>query len=285
MPNTNTLTIYKEAGNVWRHRHNGNALTDFSISDFTVSLDTTPEGIFFNIVQNDGARRYKYKINNITVIDNTNGGASTSYTTILDFVTGMTVLGYTPYIPKDAAESITGLIVQGTNITITGSGTSGSPYVINSSGGDTPNLQQVLMSGGREVVQIANGDSIWETDQKSKTLVLTGESSVGVGIPMELIYATPTTPFDPGDLLEVFNNTGTPCRIAEFIDSQFWINGEWVSEITIPAGWKLKALCVPEVAPRFDMTFEISNINLATETYVNDAIAAAIAAHVASLHP
>lgn len=34
--------------------------------------------------------------------------------------------------------NITGLVTQGTNVTITGSGTSGSPYVINSTGGGTP---------------------------------------------------------------------------------------------------------------------------------------------------
>lgn len=47
-----------------------------------------------------------------------------------------------------ALQNITGLIVQGTNVTITGSGTSVSPYVINASGGgSTPTLQQVLDTG------------------------------------------------------------------------------------------------------------------------------------------
>lgn len=55
--------------------------------------------------------------------------------------TTLTGLG-TPTSPLSVvgapATSITGLISQGTNVTITGSGTIASPYVINSSGGGTP---------------------------------------------------------------------------------------------------------------------------------------------------
>lgn len=49
-----------------------------------------------------------------------------------------TALGFTPYNatnPSGYISNITGLVTAGTNVTITGSGTSGSPYVINSSGG------------------------------------------------------------------------------------------------------------------------------------------------------
>lgn len=47
-----------------------------------------------------------------------------------------------------ALQNITGLVTQGTNITITGAGTSASPYVITAAGGgSTPTLQDVLDTG------------------------------------------------------------------------------------------------------------------------------------------
>ena len=68
-------------------------------------------------------------------------------------------------------QNITGLITAGTNINITGSGTSGSPYVINSVGGDsikfnvrypliTPNDSTIAIDTGRTVSQIVTGGSL-----------------------------------------------------------------------------------------------------------------------------
>lgn len=64
-----------------------------------------------------------------------------------------TSLGFTPYNstnPSGYISNITGLVTPGTNVTISGSGTSGSPYVINSTGsggGGTISTSSPLISG------------------------------------------------------------------------------------------------------------------------------------------
>lgn len=78
-------------------------------------------------------------LSNLTVagfVQATSGGVLSSATLTSGQVT--TALGFTPYNatnPSGYISNVTGLITAGTNVTITGSGTSGSPYVINASGG------------------------------------------------------------------------------------------------------------------------------------------------------
>lgn len=62
----------------------------------------------------------------------------TATTTELNYTDGVTSSIQTQLNSK--LENITGLITQGSNVTITGSGTTGSPYVINSTGGGTSPL-------------------------------------------------------------------------------------------------------------------------------------------------
>jgi hypothetical protein len=78
-------------------------------------------------------------LSNLTVagfVQTTSGGVLSSALLTSGQVT--TALTFTPYNatnPSGYISNATGLITAGTNVTITGSGTSGSPYVINSSGG------------------------------------------------------------------------------------------------------------------------------------------------------
>ena len=64
---------------------------------------------------------------------------------------------FTPIGTSPPASSITGLISAGTNVTITGTGTSGSPYVINSSGGGGSAIYHLPYNGS--ALSYLGGDS------------------------------------------------------------------------------------------------------------------------------
>jgi hypothetical protein len=90
----NTLEITKEGTDNFWHVHNNLPNTRFAISDFQASLD----GNKFNIIQNDGAVRYIYLVENITIIDNTNLGNPETFVSPDVFWSRLKSLGYTAFL-------------------------------------------------------------------------------------------------------------------------------------------------------------------------------------------
>lgn len=89
-----------------------------------------------------------------------------------------TALGFTPYNatnPSGYISNVTGLVTPGTNITISGAGTSGSPYVVNASGGGSGTVGSGTQ--GQFPFYNANGSVLTATS----TLFLTQGGTVGVG--------------------------------------------------------------------------------------------------------
>jgi hypothetical protein len=136
--------------NGWFHRYNSGAKS-VNISDFEVTLDEVANT--FVIVQRNGSNipLNKLSVNDIEVIDETSGSIVETFTNVIDLKARLMVLGYTAYLGAGNADSITGLIQEGTNVTITGSGTLADPYIISASGGGgtTPTLQQVTDEGSQ----------------------------------------------------------------------------------------------------------------------------------------
>jgi len=134
--------------NGWFHRYNSGAKS-VNISDFEVTLDEVANT--FVIVQRNGSNipLNKLSVNDIEVIDETSGSIVETFTNVIDLKARLQVLGYTAYLGAGNADSITGLIQEGTNVTITGSGTLADPYIISASGGGgtTPTLQEVTDEG------------------------------------------------------------------------------------------------------------------------------------------
>ena len=126
--------IIKRGENNFWHVLNNNA-KEVSISDFEVVLDAVANT--FVIVFKNGANLPSIAVNvlDIIVIDETDSSAEYTFTNVVDLRDKLVILGYTAYLGAGNADSITGLIIAGTNVTITGSGTLADPYVINSSGG------------------------------------------------------------------------------------------------------------------------------------------------------
>lgn len=90
----NTLFIEKYGSNNFWHTHNGNPLTKYAISDFEISLD----GDKFNIVEIDGAKRYSYLIEDITLQDHTVGGGIETFTDPQVFYIRLQDVFYTPFL-------------------------------------------------------------------------------------------------------------------------------------------------------------------------------------------
>lgn len=84
------LIIKKEDGKFW-HVHNGNVSQRFAISNFQISLD----GNKFAIIQNDGAMRYTYLVQNITIDDEGNTFTTTDPVALWNKLTQM---NYTPFV-------------------------------------------------------------------------------------------------------------------------------------------------------------------------------------------
>jgi hypothetical protein len=93
--------------------------------------------------------------------------------------------------------NITGLISQGTNVTITGSGTSGSPYVINAGAGGSTALNSVIAATGAS--SIANGTSTiawnWALNGTGNTAMSFGETTAATagGEIVDISTATSST--------------------------------------------------------------------------------------------
>ena len=134
--------IKKGSNNFW-HTFSNNAKT-VNISDFEAVLDSVAQT--FNIQCLNGANvpQSVVSILDIIVIDETDASVEETFTDVEVLRARLVVLGYTPYLGAGNADSITGLIEEGTNVTITGTGTLADPYVINASGGGSQNIQQVL---------------------------------------------------------------------------------------------------------------------------------------------
>jgi hypothetical protein len=96
----NTLKIIKKGTNKFWHIHNGIEASKFTISNFSASID----GNKFNIIQNDGAVRFTYLIENITIKDESVSGSDENYTGPVIFWNRLIALRYTPFytIPVNA---------------------------------------------------------------------------------------------------------------------------------------------------------------------------------------
>lgn len=138
-----TLVINKKSLKTWLHTDS--VLGSFIISKFYFNAD----GVNFQIVEQGQSKRVIYAVSDITIVDDTDGGAEYGpYGTITELSLQLETLKYPAFYVDGSFNSITGLIEAGTNVTITGSGTESDPYVINSSGGGaTPDLQAVTDEG------------------------------------------------------------------------------------------------------------------------------------------
>jgi hypothetical protein len=139
--------IKKGSNNFWHVFNNG--AKNVSISDFEVVLDDVLNT--FVIVLRNGANipQIALSVLDIIVIDETGSSVEETFLTASQLRARLVVLGYTAYLGAGNADSITGLIDAGTNVTITGTGTLADPYIINSSSGSgtTPTLQEVTTEG------------------------------------------------------------------------------------------------------------------------------------------
>lgn len=117
----NTLKIIKKSTKVFWHIHNNLNTQKFAISDFEISLD----GNSFKIVEIDGAKRYNYLVENITIIDETGTSAVETFTNADDFYNRLIAIQYTPFYNPLATSSSdnkivsqAGFLLTGTNLTV-----------------------------------------------------------------------------------------------------------------------------------------------------------------------
>ena len=98
----NTLKIIKRSDRGFIHRHNDLTASDYSISDFEISID----GDRFKIIEKDGSTRFPYAIADITVIDLTGGGVPETFTTLSALEDRLREIEYTPFIETGAGYGI-----------------------------------------------------------------------------------------------------------------------------------------------------------------------------------
>lgn len=143
-----TFKIIKKGTNDFWHWFNNDA-KKVAISSFAVVLEEVSQT--FSIVYLNGANVPQQAVNvlDIEVIDETDASVVETFTNVIDLRARLIELGYTAYLIGGGIDNITGLIAEGTNVTITGDGTLASPYVISASGGGggSQNLEQVLTIG------------------------------------------------------------------------------------------------------------------------------------------
>ena len=167
--------IRKKGSNNFWHVYN-NGTKNVSISDFEVVLDDVANT--FAIILRNGANIPQTILNvtDIIVVDETDASVEETFTNVTDLRNRLVVLGYTAYLGAGNADSITGLVEAGTNVTITGSGTLADPYVISSSGGSgsIPTLQQVTDEGNYSPnsiqIDYGNGASLQFVDGEDNIL-------------------------------------------------------------------------------------------------------------------
>lgn len=94
----NTLLIHKTGTGKFWHTHNGDFLSKFALSKFDVSLD----GSNFNIVQKNGATRFTYLVQNITI--QVLNGAIETFNDPQVFYDRLIEIKYTPFYSGEFSE-------------------------------------------------------------------------------------------------------------------------------------------------------------------------------------
>lgn len=125
-------------------------------------------------------------------------------------------------------KNITGLVTAGTNVTIGGSGTSGSPYVINSTGGGTP-------VGGDKAIQY---DSLGSFSGNTSTLSYDYSTSKLKIDSAQLYYSYPTIIPTRTPYIGAFNISTTMAPNEDIILSG---NGQSAFGIDMPGGMNFHA--------------------------------------------
>ena len=194
-----TLVINKKSLKTWLHTDS--ILGSFIISKFYFNAD----GVNFQIVEQGQSKRVIYSVSDITIIDDTDGGAEYGpYGTITELSLQLEVLKYPAFYVDGSFNSITGLIEAGTNITITGSGTESDPYVINASGGGaTPDLPTVLAQGNREILKIGDADETYTTvlADRGKLIYIPDTATAFTDLNIDDVYSL-------GDTILIYSDGG-----------------------------------------------------------------------------
>jgi len=128
-----TFYIIKRTSGWWHIFNNGSK--EVNISDFQAVLDGVNQTFIIQNLNGANTPQTAVGILDIIVIDETDASIEETFANVEDLKVRLTALGYTPYLGAGNADAITGLIQEGTNVTITGSGTLADPYVISASGG------------------------------------------------------------------------------------------------------------------------------------------------------
>ena len=203
----NTLKIIKKGTNKFWHIHNGIDATKFAISTFSASID----GNKFNIIQNDGAVRFTYLIENITIQDESTGGSNENYTSPIIFWNRLIALRYTPFytIPVNGLTTDELDAIQNANLP-SGSNPFATFADLNGSGGATPqNLQTVTDGAGNnettnpiivEELTIKNIDGLTTTFR-------TPNSDAGWEVVNDLGYVTLRFPATE-NVIDIFDQFG-----------------------------------------------------------------------------
>jgi len=144
-----TFYIIKRTSGWWHLFNNGSK--EVNISDFQAVLDGVNQTFIIQNLNGANTPQIPVSIVDIIVIDETDASLEETFANVEDLKVRLTALGYTPYLGAGNADAITGLIQEGTNITITGSGTLADPYIINASAGGSQDLQSVLTEGDRPI--------------------------------------------------------------------------------------------------------------------------------------
>lgn len=147
-------------------------------------------------------------------------------------------LGYTAYNstnPSSYISNITGLVTAGTNIIITGSGTSGSPYVVNSIGGGTPDTIHLSAYGtGKPILStnIAGNILFHRTFENTTTLSwgLNADSSI-----FGTVLLTPTGSLTnpSGANWSLVNDNASPGNNFLYATSSIGTKG-WLNFFSLP---------------------------------------------------
>jgi hypothetical protein len=147
-----TFTIIKKGNNNFWHLFN-NGAKEVNLSDFQAVLDSVAQTFIIQALNGANIPQTAVGILDIIVIDETDASLEETFANVEELRTRLVELGYTPYLGA-VADNITGLIEAGTNVTITGDGTTGSPYVISSSGGGGGAVTSVNSDTGAVIVDL-----------------------------------------------------------------------------------------------------------------------------------
>jgi hypothetical protein len=179
--------IKRESG--WWHIFNSNS-KEVNISDFEAVIDNVAQTFIIQNLNGANVPKLAVNITDIIVIDETDGSVEETFADVEALKVRLTALGYTPYLGAGNADSITGLIQEGTNVTITGSGTLADPYIISASGGSstTPTLQEVTDEGNLTTVPFGCVDDL---DAPTKAVGLNAD---GISFEKDLL-TTPVNVF------------------------------------------------------------------------------------------